>query len=46
MTEYNIYKSFLMIWDCKSYRDTLTIKSYISVQLKYLHNYKEKPVEY
>lgn len=53
MTEYNIYSSFLMVCDCKSYRDSLTINSYISVQLKinkydikYLLNYKEKPVEY
>jgi len=53
MTEYNIYSSFLMVCDCKSYRDPLTINSYISVQLKinkydikYLLNYKEKPVEY
>ena len=53
MTEYNIYSSFLMVCDCKSYRDSLIIDSYISVQLKinkydikYLLNYKEKPVEY
>jgi hypothetical protein len=53
MTEYNIYSNFLMVCNCKSYRDSLTINSYISVQLKinkydikYLLNYKEKPVEY
>lgn len=53
MTEYNIYSSFLMVCNCKSYGDSLTINSYISVQLKinkydkkYLLNYKEKPVEY
>lgn len=53
MTEYKFYSSFLMLCDCKSYINSLTINSYISVQLKvndysikYLKNYKERPTEY
>lgn len=51
--KYNIYSSFLMVCDCKSFRNSLTINSYISIQLKinkydikYLYNSKEKPIEY
>jgi len=53
MTEYKFYSSFLMVCDCKSFSNSLTINSYISVKLnvndysiKYLKNYKERPTEY
>lgn len=53
MEEYKIYSSFLMVCDCKSFRNSLNINSYISVKLNinnYKTNYlfccKEKPLEY